>query len=150
MKHMVYWWIFFWLQIVAAGFAYTTGALSLAWAADISHISFVILAVLAGTTCWIGTMTYRTMKSSTFDFHEDTGWFLAEAAMMLGMIGTITGFIYTLVTTLGHSVDPSQLNTVISGLAHGIGTAGWTTLFGLIASLSLKLQMNNIEALRRT
>jgi len=69
--------------------------------------------------------------------------------MMLGMIGTIVGFIYTLVTTLGTGIDASQLNTIITGLAHGIGTAGWTTLCGLIASLSIKLQMNNLEALSR-
>lgn len=147
---MIYWWIFFWAQVVSAIIAFSSGAFHLAAKADISHIAFVILALQFGTTIWLGVMTSRTARFPSFNFHEDTGWFLSESAMMLGMIGTIIGFIYTLVTTLGSGIEASQLNTVIQGLAHGIGTAGWTTLFGLIASLSIKIQMNNLEALRRT
>lgn len=149
MRNMLYWWIFFWVQVVAFAFAGYLGVFKIVLKADISYISFGIMALHALTTCWIGLMTKAQATSSGgYKYHQDSGWFFAEVAMMLGMIGTIIGFVYTLTTTLGGgSLDPAQLNMVVAGLAKGIGTAGWTTLFGLIACLSIKLQMNNLEAL---
>jgi hypothetical protein len=35
---------------------------------------------------------------------------------------------------------------MINSLSLGIGTALWTTLWGLVGSISLKIQMNNLEA----
>ena len=149
MRNLVYWWIFFWLQIIGYSVAGVFGVFGMTFHADITHISFIIIAFHLLTSAWIGWTTSTVVRNPSFSPHLDTGWFMAEACMMLGMIGTIIGFIYTLVTTLGAmgSVDPVVLQRVINDLAKGIGTAGWTTLYGLIASLSIKLQMNNLEAL---
>ena len=150
MRNMVYWWIIFWVQLIVYGVAAGFGVFTMIYRADVSYISFAIVAIHLLTTVWIG---WHTSKVARFGVHHrfrmDSGWYLSELCMMLGMIGTIIGFIYTLVMTIGAGVgDMTQLQRVISELAKGIGTAGWTTLMGLIAALSIKAQMNNLEGLR--
>jgi hypothetical protein len=149
MRNMVYWWIIFWVQVIAYGVAGAFGVFHMVYTADVSYISFVIIAVHLLTTLWIGWHTNQVARfGHSHKFHMDSGWYLSELCMMLGMIGTIIGFIYTLVMTIGGGVgDVSQLQRVISELAKGIGTAGWTTLMGLVAALSIKAQMNNLEGL---
>lgn len=148
MRYVAYWWIFFWLQVAAYGLAAHFGVFHMIEAADVSRLSYVIIALHAGATLWVG---YNTLGVARFgqqhEYHHDSGWFFSEVAMIFGMIGTIAGFIFTLVATLGTGIDPSQLNQVVADLAKGIGTAGWTTLLGLIASFCIKVQMNNLEAL---
>lgn len=150
MRNMVYWWIIFWVQLIVYGVAAGFGVFTMIYHADVSYISFAIVAIHLLTTVWIGWHTSKVARFGVHHrFHMDSGWYLSELCMMLGMIGTIIGFIYTLVMTIGAGVgDMTQLQRVISELAKGIGTAGWTTLMGLIAALSIKAQMNNLEGLR--
>ena len=149
MRNLVYWWIFFWLQLIGYAIAGVFGVFGMTYHADITFISFAIIALHLLTSAWVGWVTSKVAANSSYEPSLDSGWFMSEACMMLGMIGTIVGFIYTLVTTLGSmgSVDPVVLQRVINDLAKGIGTAGWTTLYGLVASLSIKFQMNNLEVL---
>ncbi len=148
MRYVAYWWIFFWLQVIAYFIAGYLGVFHMIEAADISKISYVIVILHILATLWIGYHTLGVARfGSTHEYHHDSGWFFSEVAMIFGMIGTIAGFIFTLVATLGTGIDPSQLNQVVSDLAKGIGTAGWTTLLGLIAAFCIKVQMNNLEAL---
>jgi hypothetical protein len=146
---MIYWWILFWVQLIVYGVAATTGIFTMMYHADVSYISFIIIALHLITTLWIGWHTSKVARfGSNHHIHIDSGWYMSEVCMMLGMIGTIIGFIYTLMMTIGGGIgDPTQLQQVISDLARGIGTAGWTTLMGLIAALSIKAQMNNLESL---
>jgi hypothetical protein len=62
---------------------------------------------------------------------------------VIGFIVMITGAMGTLPAG---ELTPQHLKTMINSLSHGIGTALWTTLWGLIGSISLKIQMNNLEA----
>lgn len=149
MKPLIFWWLFFWVQTVGYAIAAYFGMFHLMWAADFSKISFVIFGAHLAITLWLGVKTHGKVKG--FEFREDTGWFLAESMLTLGMIGTVVGFIYMIETTIGSlsgTVTVEALRSLISGLAYGIGTALWTTLIGLIASLCLKVQLNNIEGIQ--
>jgi len=68
--------------------------------------------------------------------------------MSLGMIGTVTGFIFMLVATF-NNLDPSNIDSMkdaISNMATGMSTALLTTLAGLLGSLAVKLQLVNQDA----
>ena len=63
------------------------------------------------------------------------------------MIGTVSGFIIVLNSAFG-SIDVSNIATLqkaLSSMATGMSTALWTTLTGLVCSLSLKIQLVNLE-----
>lgn len=150
MKKLIYWWIFFWLQAIGVGFAAYFGVFSTVWKVDASYISSVIMTIHLLTTCWIGLMLTRVALNEEYTVNPEFGWFISELVMMLGMIGTVIGFIYTLVSTIGSGSfsDVSQLQSVVTDLAKGVGIAGWTTLFGLIAGASIKIQMHMLESAR--
>lgn len=148
MNPLIFWWLFFWVQTLGYGIASYFGMFQLMWAADFSKISFVIFAAHFFITLWLGVKTHTKMKGHKF--REETGWFLAESMLTLGMIGTVVGFIYMIETTIGSlsgAVTVESLRSLVNALAYGIGTALWTTLIGLIASLCLKVQLNNIEGI---
>ena len=67
-------------------------------------------------------------------------WYIAEALIAIGMIGTVVGFTMLFgeaFATLDVS-NPESIADVLTDLAMGMGTALITTLTGLICSLILK------------
>jgi hypothetical protein len=147
MRNLIYWWLFFWLQVIGIGFAAYFGVFTTVLRVDVSYISLFIFIIFFFTTLWIGLMTTRRAFNSEYRVNTEIGWFISELCMMLGMIGTVVGFIYTLVMTIGNGnfTDITQLQSIVTDLAKGVGIAGWTTLFGLIAGASIKIQMHNLE-----
>jgi len=112
--------------------------------ADQTKISFLILSVFVLTSFWIGWKTKLT-KETVQDI--SIGWFVAEACLALGMIGTVTGFLLMLSGAFA-DIDLSNTSTIQSSLtkmALGMSTALYTTLIGLICSLALKIQLVNVE-----
>ena len=69
---------------------------------DTTRIGFFILGILLLTTLWVGKKTYSLKKNwagpdeAIKEF--SSGWFIAESCLVLGLIGTVTGFILNLVT----------------------------------------------------
>jgi hypothetical protein len=75
-------------------------------------------------------------------------WFIADAVMSIGMVGTLLGFLIVL-TSAFENVDTSDtqaMQDVIGQLASGMGTALLTSLMGLISSVILKFQLVMLEA----
>ena len=141
-KRFLYWWLLFAIQIVLLAVIFWQGGLAFLLDNDFTYISFLTLAVWLVANLRLGTLLYFN-KSTT-----DTLWFAAESCMTLGMIGTVTGFIYMLSTSFVN-IDPSDIDSmksVISQMAAGMGTALITTFVGLVTSLSLKIQIINAEA----
>ena len=63
--------------------------------------------------------------------------------MTVGMIGTVTGFILMLSTSLA-TLDPNDvenMRSAIANMAVGMSTALLTTLAGLMATLMLRIQL---------
>jgi ABC-type Fe3+ transport system permease subunit len=148
MKHISYWWVFFWTQVVGIGVAGYYGFIDLMWSADITHLSIGICGMWLIGTIDVGRRTHQAINGKWSE--PRLSWFLADAVTLVGMIGTLIGFIFMVgssITDLDGVVNDDTLKTMLTSLTTGFGTAVWTTLIGLIASLSIKFQLNNLETM---
>lgn len=69
------------------------------------------------------------------------GWFVVDLSIRLGLIGTIVGFIL-IFSTLSGNTSPStdQIQQLLVSMSSGMGTALYTTLFGLVSATILGFQ----------
>ena len=74
-------------------------------------------------------------------------WFMSDAMMTLGLIGTVAGMIFLFGMIFGN-IDPSvpeDLKNALGHMATGLSTAMYTTIVGLVCSLLTRVQLMNIE-----
>ena len=139
------------LMVLASWYLYDTGILLDIVQTDISKLSVVILALLAGGTLLMGYTSYRVGVNSGRSHNRSIrlymGWFLAEAMMVLGLAGTVVGFIVLFQGNFaGVSFDdPETVQEVIIAIASGMGVALYTTIVGIFSSLLMKIMLVNIE-----
>ena len=144
MKALLRWWLIFCMSILAGGVAVYFDLHVDLYEGDQTKISFLILSIFVLTSTWIGWCT----KKSEFQIQNiDVGWFVAEACLALGMIGTVTGFLLMLSGAFADIdlANTSTIQTALTKMALGMSTALYTTLVGLICSLTLKIQLVNVE-----
>jgi hypothetical protein len=141
------WWLIFCLTLIGFGVAYHFNMYELLYHADITKLSFVIIFIFMFTSIWIGKKTYVLERDFVEHKEIDVGWFIAESCLALGMVGTVTGFLYMLGTAFENIdiEDARTLQNALSSMAKGMSTALYTTLTGLIASLIIKVQLVNYE-----
>ena len=141
------WWLIFCLTILGFGTLYHFNVHSLLYYADVTKLSFLIIVIFMFTSIWIGRKTYDLETTSVIDDKIDVGWFIAESCLALGMVGTVTGFLYMLGTAFENIdiTDATTLQDALASMAKGMSTALYTTLAGLIASLIIKVQLVNYE-----
>lgn len=77
---------------------------------------------------------------------HETGWFIADLMVRLGLLGTVIGFIFMLgsissVTT----VDLQALQQLLSNMSEGMRVALYTTLSGLTAGILLSFQYQLLD-----
>lgn len=147
------WWLTFCFIGVGSGIAYMLGLFDKTNAADVTKICFIIYMLFIGFTIRIGFMmhTIRRLTTVTMPILEklakrmDLSWFMSDTLLTLGMLGTILGIIYTLEAGLisGDAGSTAHLKTAITVLGKGMGTALYTTAYGLVCGLLLKLQLLN-------
>jgi hypothetical protein len=116
------------------------------WNEDQTKLSFAILGLWLVSTVFIGI--WHTKKSKIEILHVGkVGWYLAETALALGMLGTLAGFLLMLGTAFANIdlANTATLQTALTNMALGMSTALYTTLVGLIVSLFLKSQLVNLE-----
>ena len=144
MKALLRWWLIFCLSILAGGIAVYFDLHIDLYEGDQTKISFLILSIFVLTSTWIG---WCTKKSEHQYQNIDTGWFVSEACLALGMIGTVTGFLLMLSGAFADIdlANTATIQTALSKMALGMSTALYTTLVGLICSLTLKIQLVNVE-----
>ncbi|MEM3000584.1 MAG: MotA/TolQ/ExbB proton channel family protein [Nitrososphaerales archaeon] len=107
---------------------------------DKSWLSFTILSIFIAATVWCGIQTYK-LSANGLQFI----WFVSDACLTIGMIGTIIGFL--IMFSDGIVIVPGDIagiQRLLSRFGVGVGTALYTTLVGLVCSLVLKLQLFNI------
>jgi len=149
------WWLIFCLTLIGFGTSYHFNLHSLLYHADVTKLSFLIIIIFIFTSVWIGRKTYDLETNrkdinylkSDIDGKIDVGWFIAETCLALGMVGTVTGFLYMLGTAF-ENIDISNSQTLqdaLASMAKGMSTALYTTLTGLIASIIIKVQLVNYE-----
>ena len=138
-------------QFALATVAYHFGFFQHLYREDTTRIGFFILGLLLLTTLWLGKKVY-SFKNIWVGGEEaiesvSPGWFLAETCLVLGLIGTVTGFILMLGTAFTE-LDVTNIVSVQGALVKmslGMSTALYTTLVGLISSLAIKIQLVTIE-----
>ena len=145
------WWFLFCTQIALGTVAYHFSFFHHLYREDITRIGFFILGILILTSLWLGKKVY-TLKGNWVGEKEainslSPGWFIAESCLVLGLIGTVTGFILMLGTAFTE-LDVTNITSVQNALIKmslGMSTALYTTLVGLISSLVIKIQLVTIE-----
>lgn len=129
-----------------AGLALLGGAAARGWITEVWHGDSSRLSVAIAALFLVGLgfslksgVALRTLR-----------W-IASALVMLGLIGTVVGFIEALLgvnaTTAG---DPAAIAPMVAALVSGMGTALYTTLIGATLNLWLLLNVRIIEAHRGT
>ena len=78
---------------------------------------------------------------------HETGWFLAELMIRLGLLGTVIGFIFMLGSMANvDSVDLQALQQLLTNMTAGMRVALYTTLTGLGAGILLSFQYRLLDA----
>ena len=146
-RKLLKWWLIFCLTLLGFGTLYYFNMHSQLYYADVTKLSFLIIIIFMFTSVWIGRNTYDLETTSVIDEKIDVGWFIAESCLALGMVGTVTGFLYMLGTAFENIdiTDTTTLQDALASMAKGMSTALYTTLTGLIASLIIKVQLVNYE-----
>ena len=146
-RKLLKWWLVFCLTLLGFGTLYYFNMHSQLYYADVTKLSFLIIIIFIFTSVWIGRKTYDLESTSVIDDKIDVGWFIAESCLALGMVGTVTGFLYMLGTAFENIdiTDATTLQDALASMAKGMSTALYTTLTGLIASLIIKVQLVNYE-----
>jgi len=146
------WWLFVCVHIVIAFTAYKFNFFQELLEKDSTKLSFFLLLILLVVTFWIGSKIFfytRNKVESKEDLINDLSifWFIGEACLAIGLVGTVTGFIIMLGTTfIGLDVsDTSSMQDALVKMSMGMSTALYTTLIGLLSSLSIKVQIINFE-----
>jgi hypothetical protein len=146
-KKLLKWWLIFCLTLLGFGISYHFDLHSLLYYADVTKLSFLIILIFVFTSVWIGRKTHDLETTSVIDDKINVGWFIAESCLALGMVGTVTGFLYMLGSAFENIdiTDATTLQDALASMARGMSTALYTTLTGLIASLIIKVQLVNYE-----
>lgn len=84
----------------------------------------------------IGIQAYKGQESKNWQ-----DW-IPEICLMIGLIGTIIGliFVFKNFATID-TTNVENVKLIISTMSHGISTAHYTTLIGLVTSLFVKIQL---------
>ena len=140
------WWLIFCLTTLGFAIASYFDMHTILYQADITKLSFLILLIFVFTSIWVGRNTYD-LDINKNRKKLDVGWFIAESCLALGMVGTVTGFLFMLGTTF-ENIDVTNTRTLqdaLAAMARGMSTALYTTLIGLMSSLIIKVQLVNYE-----
>jgi hypothetical protein len=144
-KYFLKWWLMVCLIVVGIGFLVIYDVVTLVGQYDITKISFLISGLFCYFTIKIGIETYKPGKNTYKNMK--TADFFAGKFFVLGMIGTVLGFIYMLYTCFNKLdvSNPALMQAALMQMSVGMSTALFTTAAGLICMLLLKLQLFNLE-----
>ena len=78
----------------------------------------------------------------------ETGWFVVDLLLKLGLVGTVIGFIIMLsAITEIENFDFTLMNKLLQNMSDGMKVALYTTLTGLVTSILLSMQYKYLETL---
>jgi hypothetical protein len=148
------WWLFLCLQGTALVIANHFQFFHDLFTKDPTRIGFGILGVLIITSIWIGHKVYKLSKLNVTSSMKEgllndlsIQWFIAESCLVLGLVGTVCGFIIMLGSSFVN-IDVSNIESMqnaLSKMSIGMSAALYTTLMGLLSSLIIKIQLVNVE-----
>lgn len=108
------------------------------------------LLLLANKTLQHGTLCDQTLLlerlENTLGRGHETGWFLADLMIRLGLLGTVIGFIVMLGSVSSvSSIDLPALQQLLTNMSGGMRIALYTTLTGLGAGILLGFQYRLLD-----
>ena len=132
------WWLLNLVVLVISAVCFKLGLFHEIWKKDSSYLCFVIMLIYVFASGMNGVLCHRKLFDEK---HLDTGWFISEFCLSLGMIGTVIGFIQMLsgFAVMDGGASKSIQNIIVS-MSYGMSTALYTTLAGLIFGNLIKLQ----------
>lgn len=87
------------------------------------------------------TLATEVLAESLRGTHQ-VGWFMAGVVIKLGLLGTVVGFVLMLSSISAfEQLDISDIKELMQQMTQGMGVAMNTTMVGLIASMSLGIQL---------
>lgn len=108
------------------------------------------LLLLANKTYRLGQLSNQDLLlerlENTLGRGHETGWFIADLMVRLGLLGTVIGFIFMLgsAAQVG-SVDVHALQQLLTNMSGGMRIALYTTLTGLAAGMLLGMQYRLLD-----
>jgi hypothetical protein len=137
------WWLTVCVLGVLVYFSYANGWLLPLYEKDATMITYLITVIFGATTLSLG---YKSFLKKQFE--NEVEWFVSDAVLTLGMIGTIIGFMIMLIGTFDtvEFTAVENIRAVLSSMSKGLYTALSTTLLGLISSVILKIQLVTYNA----
>jgi hypothetical protein len=147
-------------------FLYQTGGWKKIYEVDSTFICFVITGLYFFTLFHLGLRIVNLKKLISHHgsyFYPNTsreytpshdvslGWFMSSQFLTLGLIGTVYGFVLCLKDGFDSVVatNPETVQLLLNKVSKGMGTALWTTIFGLLASLPTRFFLFYYENLIR-
>ena len=112
------------------------------------NLSFLIIIIFIFTSVWIGRKTYDLGINSVIDDKEQmSDGLLLNLVLALGMVGTVTGFLYMLGTAFENIdiTDALHYKTPSASMAKGMSTASIYNFDRVNCSLIIKVQLVNYE-----
>jgi len=108
------------------------------------------LLLLANKTFHHGSLCSQDLLlerlENTLGRGHETGWFLADLMIRLGLLGTVIGFIFMLGSVAQvSSVDIHALQQLLTNMSGGMRVALYTTLTGLGAGILLGFQYRLLD-----
>lgn len=141
--YMWKWWFVFNVGVLALAVGqFQFDLMNLLYGADSTYLSFLILAIAVSTSVALGVVR-KTVRGSD----NNMFWFLSDAVLSIGMVGTLFGFLLVLGSAFTDvdTTSTESMTAAIAVLAAGMSTALTTSLVGLVSSLWLKLQLVILE-----
>lgn len=146
------WWVLFILTCAGCVVLWYTGFWEAAHEADKSRLSYLIYAACAFYFVRLGWCAAKDKtesikeESKVIEIEENAAW-VAKRLPVVGMIGTVIGFIIMLqgaFVTLDVG-NPESMQAALVVMATGMGCALYTTLAGLVCGLLLNLTLRITE-----
>jgi hypothetical protein len=149
---ILYWWLLTSLIILGSVATYFCGVFRMVYEADESYLSFLIYAVFIFESIRIGINTFRLrtlgLDADKLYRRNNEGWFFSRLLPLLGMLGTIIGFMIVLNAVFSGTEDVSDISILketLPCILRGMGTAMYTTAAGIVGSILLRLQAFNVS-----
>lgn len=143
-KAFLYWLFVLCCMVVSAALAHHLGYWGMMDDKDDTKISWLICGITAASSMVIGWLAYHGEHRPAV---LGRLWFVSDAMVTLGMIGTVAGFLMMMGESFSQidPTDQASMQRTMKTVGAGMGTILVTTLMGLAASLLLKLQLVIID-----
>jgi hypothetical protein len=139
MKTFMSWWLAVLSCAAVILCAVATGAARHVFLGDVTRITWVTAALAIMATGVLGRAAHSGKDRARA---LEIGLFAEDAAMRLGMLGTVVGCLIMFGADISsfEAGDPSKTAALIAKISSSFGTAIGTTAVGLASSLSIKVQ----------